>query len=48
MKQRTEERKESLQQSIRQLMGHTDLPEDVFIQAIEDALHVIALRPLRT
>lgn len=44
MKQRTEERKESLQQSIRQLMGHTDLPEDVFIQAIEDALHVIALR----
>ncbi|MCG9126700.1 transcription termination/antitermination protein NusA [Candidatus Poribacteria bacterium] len=44
MKQRTEERRESLQQSIRQLMGHTDLPEDVFIQAIEDALHVIALR----
>lgn len=44
MKQRTEERRESLQQSIRQLMGHTDLPEDVFVQAIEDALHVIALR----
>lgn len=44
MKQRKEERRESLQQSIRQLMGHTDLPEDVFIQAIEDALHVIALR----
>lgn len=44
MKQRKEERRESLQQSIRQLMGHTDLPEDVFVQAIEDALHVIALR----
>ena len=44
MKQKTEERRESLQQSIRQMMGHTDLPEDVFISAIEDALRVIALR----
>lgn len=44
MKQKTPERKESLQQSIRQMMGHTDLPEDVFVKAIEDALRVIALR----
>ena len=44
MKQRTEDRRESLQQSIRQMMGHTDLPEDVFISAIEDALRSIALR----
>ena len=44
MKQRTEERRESLQHSIRQMMGHTDLPEDVFISAIEEALRVIALR----
>ncbi len=44
MKQRTEDRRESLQQSIRQMMGHTDLPEDVFIGAIEDALRSIALR----
>lgn len=44
MKQKTEERKESLQHSIRQMMGHTDLPEDVFISAIEEALRVIALR----
>ena len=44
MKQKTEERRESLQHSIRQMMGHTDLPEDVFISAIEEALRVIALR----
>lgn len=44
MKQKTEERRESLQNSIRQMMGHTDLPEDVFISAIEEALRVIALR----
>ncbi len=44
MKQKTEERRESLQHSIRQMMGHTDLPEDVFINAIEEALRVIALR----
>ena len=44
MKQKTEERRESLQHSIRQMMGHTDLPEDVFISAIEEALKVIALR----
>ncbi len=44
MKQKTEERKESLQNSIRQMMGHTDLPEDVFLSAIEEALRVIALR----
>ncbi len=44
MKQKTEQRRESLQHSIRQMMGHTDLPEDVFISAIEDALRVIALR----
>lgn len=44
MKQRTEDRRESLQQSIRQMMGHTDLPEDVFVSAIEDALRSIALR----
>ena len=44
MKQKTEARKESLQQSIRQMMGHTDLPEDVFLSAIEDALRVIASR----
>ena len=44
MKQKTEEKRESLQNSIRQMMGHTDLPEDVFIKAIEDALRVIALR----
>ena len=44
MKQKTPERRESLQQSIRQMMGHTDLPEDVFVKAIEDALRVIALR----
>lgn len=44
MKQKTEQKRESLQNSIRQMMGHTDLPEDVFIKAIEDALRVIALR----
>lgn len=44
MKQKTEERRESLQNSIRQMMGHTDLPEDVFLSAIEEALRVIALR----
>jgi N utilization substance protein A len=44
MKQKTEEKRESLQHSIRQMMGHTDLPEDVFISAIEEALRVIALR----
>ena len=44
MRQKTEERRESLQHSIRQMMGHTDLPEDVFISAIEEALRVIALR----
>lgn len=44
MKQKTEDRRESLQHSIRQMMGHTDLPEDVFISAIEEALRVIALR----
>lgn len=44
MKHTTLERKESLQQSIRQMMGHTDLPEDVFVKAIEEALHSIALR----
>ena len=44
MKQKTEEKRESLQNSIRQMMGHTDLPEDVFVKAIEDALRVIALR----
>ncbi len=44
MKQKTPERRESLQHSIRQMMGHTDLPEDVFVKAIEDALRVIALR----
>ncbi len=44
MKQKTQERRESLQQSIRQMMGHTDLPEDVFVKAIEEALRVIALR----
>ncbi len=44
MKQKTEEKRESLQHSIRQMMGHTDLPEDVFINAIEEALRVIALR----
>lgn len=44
MKQRTDDRKESLQQSIRQMMGHTDLPEDVFVKAIEEALRQIALR----
>ena len=44
MKQKTEERRESLQHSIRQMMGHTDLPEDVFVSAIEEALRVIALR----
>ncbi len=44
MKQKTEDRRESLQNSIRQMMGHTDLPEDVFLSAIEEALRVIALR----
>ncbi len=44
MRQKTGRRKESLQNSIRQMMGHTDLPEDVFISAIEEALRVIALR----
>ena len=44
MKQKTEQKRESLQNSIRQMMGHTDLPEDVFVKAIEDALRVIALR----
>lgn len=44
MKHKTEQKKESLQNSIRQMMGHTDLPEDVFVKAIEDALRVIALR----
>ncbi len=44
MKHKTQERRESLQQSIRQMMGHTDLPEDVFVKAIEEALRVIALR----
>lgn len=44
MKQKTQEKRESLQNSIRQMMGHTDLPEDVFVKAIEDALRVIALR----
>lgn len=44
MKNKTQERRESLQQSIRQMMGHTDLPEDVFVKAIEEALRVIALR----
>ncbi len=44
MKQKTEKKRESLQNSIRQMMGHTDLPEDVFVKAIEDALRVIALR----
>lgn len=44
MKHKTEQKRESLQNSIRQMMGHTDLPEDVFIKAIEDALRVIALR----
>ncbi len=44
MKHKTEEKRESLQNSIRQMMGHTDLPEDVFVKAIEDALRVIALR----
>ncbi len=44
MRQKTEDRRESLQQSIRQMMGHTDLPEDVFLSAIEDALRVIASR----
>ena len=44
MKHNTEEKRESLQNSIRQMMGHTDLPEDVFVKAIEDALRVIALR----
>ncbi len=44
MKHKTQERRESLQQSIRQMMGHTDLPEEVFVKAIEEALSVIALR----
>ena len=44
MKHKAQERRESLQQSIRQMMGHTDLPEDVFVKAIEEALRVIALR----
>ncbi len=44
MKHKTEQKRESLQNSIRQMMGHTDLPEDVFVKAIEDALRVIALR----
>lgn len=44
MKQKTKKKRESLQNSIRQMMGHTDLPEDVFVKAIEDALRVIALR----
>ena len=44
MKHKTQKRRESLQQSIRQMMGHTDLPEDVFVKAIEEALRVIALR----
>ena len=44
MKQKTQDKRESLQNSIRQMMGHTDLPEDVFVKAIEDALRVIALR----
>ncbi len=44
MKHKTEKKRESLQNSIRQMMGHTDLPEDVFVKAIEDALRVIALR----
>ena len=44
MREKKRERKESLQQSIRQMMGHTDLTEDVFIKAIEDALHAVALK----
>ena len=44
MKHKSEQKRESLQNSIRQMMGHTDLPEDVFVKAIEDALRVIALR----
>ena len=44
MREKKQERKESLQQSIRQMMGHTDLTEDVFIKAIEEALHAVALK----
>ena len=44
MREKKRERKESLQQSIRQMMGHTDLAEDVFIKAIEDSLRAVALK----
>ena len=44
MRHKTDERRASLQQSIRQMMADTDLPEDVFVSAIEEALRVIALR----